>query len=634
LLTLANARVRRGRQVLLEEATVTIFRAEKVGIVGRNGCGKSTLLALFRGELALDAGEYRAPANLAIASVAQELPHGERALLDYICDGDLELRDLEAQVQRAHEHGDGALEATLHAQYESIGGYAARSRAGQLAAGLGFDSADHGRAVCEFSGGLRMRANLARALMRRSDLLLLDEPTNHLDLDAVLWLEEWLRAYRGTLMLVSHDREFLDRVAGRILHIEGARLSAYAGNYSAFETQRAARIERSAALTAKRQREAAHIEAFVARFRAKASKARQVQSRLKWLARLGTLATVHAEAEFEWEFAAPAKLPRPLITLERVSAGYGERRVLDGVSLSLNPGDRLGILGRNGAGKSTLMRVLAGELAPCAGERLAAADLATGFLAQLELEQLDADGTALAELERRGGAEAAAWTPQQRRDHLGRFGFGGNRVFEPVGNFSGGERARLALAILIARRPNLLLLDEPTNHLDLALRHTLLLALQEFPGAVVIVSHDRALLRGACDRFVLVSGGAVAAFDGDLEDYAAWLAAHRDSPAAPAAGSAASAPASRRAQRRREAEARNLLTPLRSEQQRLEERLSELASEQVQVENALADPATYTHAPRAEQQRLSRRHGELADETARLEQRWLEVMTALEERAS
>jgi ATP-binding cassette subfamily F protein 3 len=631
LFTLSNARIRRGPQVLLDEATVTLFRGEKVGIVGRNGCGKSTLLALIRGELATDAGEYRAPAGLTIASVAQELPDSPRALLDYIQDGDEELRAVEAQLAQAHERHDGTLEATLHARYESLDGYRAASRAAQLARGLGFDSGDLQRGLREFSGGLRMRANLARALMRRSDALLLDEPTNHLDLDAVLWLEGWLRAYRGTLLLVSHDREFLDAITGRTLHFENARLASYAGNYSAFETAHAAAASRSAALAAKQAREAAHIESFVARFRAKASKARQVQSRLKWLARLPQITALQSEADFDWQFAAPAKLPRPLLTLERISAGYGERRVLHEVSLSLHPGERLGVLGRNGAGKSTLMRVLAGDLPPQAGTRTAAPDLRCGFLAQLELEQLDPDGSALSELTRRGGDAVAGWTQQQCREHLGRFGFRGERVFEPIVNFSGGERARLALSILVAHRPNLLLLDEPTNHLDLSMRHTLLLALQEFPGAVVIVSHDRALLRGACDRFVLVAEGACTPFDGDLEDYAAWLAARRDTPAGSAAQPAL---ASRRSERRLAAEARNKLTPLRSEQQRIEQQLQLAAAEQRDLEQALGDPATYAQAAPAEQERLARRHGELLRGIAQLEERWLAVTSALEEAAS
>ena len=628
MLTLANARIRRGSQVLLDEATVTVFRGEKVGIVGRNGCGKSTLLALIRGELTLDAGEYGAPPRLAIATVAQDLPDTSATLVDFVLAGDEELAAVATELQQAEAADAGTRAAALHVRYEALDGYAAKSRAAQLAAGLGFDAADLSRPLRAFSGGLRMRANLARALMRRSDLLLLDEPTNHLDLDALLWLEEWLRAYRGTLLLVSHDREFLDRTVMRILHLEGGRLRAYTGNYSDFETQRAAHAERSAALLAKQRREAAHIESFVARFRAQASKARQVQSRLKWLARLGEIAEVHTESDFDWEFTAPRKLPRPLVTLEKVAAGYGTHQVLRDVSLSVNPGDRLGVLGRNGAGKSTLMRLVAGELALQGGTRTPSPELAVGFFAQLEVEQLDGGGSPLSELVRRGGAEAAAWTLQQQRDHLGRFGFGGQRVFEPTLNFSGGERSRLALAILVARRPNLLLLDEPTNHLDLSLRHTLLLALQEFPGAVIVVSHDRALLRGACDRFVLVANGALTPFEGDLEDYAAWLRAS----SAPAAGPAAAKGASRREQRRQEAEARARRGPLTSEQQQLERRITALARERAGLESRLADPATYAELSALQQQQLAQHHAQLGTQIAALEERWLAVMAALEER--
>jgi ATP-binding cassette, subfamily F, member 3 len=624
MLTLAEVRLRRGPQVLIDGASCSIFRGEKVGIVGRNGCGKSTLLALIRGELAPDAGEYRAPPGLRVAAVAQELPETEATLVDYVAGGDLELAALAAQIPAA----EGTRLANLHAEYDRLGGYAARSRAAQLAAGLGFAPDDLERPVRQFSGGLQMRANLARALMRRSDVLLLDEPTNHLDLDAVLWLESWLKSYAGTLLLVSHDREFLDGVVGRILHIEAGSLRSYAGNYSAFETQRAAAAERTQAMLAGQARERARVESFVTRFRAQASKARQVQSRMKWLARLPDIAPLHLEEGFEWEFAAPAKLPRPLLTLEHAAAGYGDRRVLSGVSLSVSPGDRIGVLGRNGAGKSTLMRVLAAQLQPLAGGVEAAPDVAIGFFAQLELEHLDADSTALAELERRGGSEQVRWGELERRNHLGRFGFRGDRVFEPTRQFSGGERARLALAILVARKPNLLLLDEPTNHLDLDMRHALLVALQDFAGAVVVVSHDRALLRGACDRFLLVANGAVTPFDGDLEDYAAWLA--RGSDVMQEAASEAAVAPSRREQRRLEAEARNRLTPLRTEQRKLEHRLELLTAERAAIELRLADPATYAAADADEQRRLSARHGELALEISAVEERWLEVASTLE----
>jgi ATP-binding cassette, subfamily F, member 3 len=634
MLTLADVRLRRGPQVLVDGATCSIFRGEKVGIVGRNGCGKSTLLALLRGELAPDAGEYRAPPALAVAAVAQELPQTDATLIEYVRGGDLELAALEARMREADaavgtdgRAADGTRIAALHSEYDRLGGYAASSRAAQLAAGLGFATDDLELAVRQFSGGLQMRANLARALMRRSDILLLDEPTNHLDLDAVLWLESWLQSYSGTLLLVSHDREFLDGVVGRILHIEGQRLNSYAGNYSAFETQRAAEAQRTQAMLASQQRERARVESFVTRFRAQASKARQVQSRLKWLSRLPDIAPLRLEEGLEWEFAAPAKLPRPLLTLEHVGAGYGNRQVLRDVSLGISPGDRIGILGRNGAGKSTLMRVLGGQLPPLAGRLERAPDVATGFFAQLELEHLDADGSALAELERRGGPEPARWSELERRGHLGRFGFHGDRVFEPTRQFSGGERARLALAILVARKPNLLLLDEPTNHLDLDMRHALLVALQDFAGAVVIVSHDRALLRGACDQFLLVAGGVAAPFEGDLEDYAAWLARGPDAAQTDSAG--APAAPSRREQRRLEAEARNRLTPLRAEQRKLESLLEQLGAERREIEARLADPATYAAAA-DEQRRLSARHGELSRQIPALEERWLEVAATLE----
>ena len=633
MLTLANVRLRRGPQILVDAASTGIFRGEKVGIVGRNGSGKSTLLALIKGELWPDAGEYSAPPNLAMASVAQELPDSDAPLAEYILDGDLELRAVEAQLAQAEKNADGVRIGALHAEYERLAGYAGRSRAAELAAGLGFAPEEIDRPVRQFSGGLKMRANLARALMRRSDLLLLDEPTNHLDLDAVLWLEQWLRNYPGTLLLVSHDREFLDGVVGRILLLEAGRLSSYAGNYSSFEIQHAAEGERTRALIARQERETARVTSFIERFRAQATKAKQVQSRIKALARLGEIAAVQPESGFEWEFAPPAKLPRPLLTLERLAAGYGTRRIIENVSLSVNPGDRIGILGRNGAGKSTLMRILAGQIVPVAGTLTAAPDVMTGFFAQIELEHLDSNSTALAELVRRGGPEVDQWLEQQRRDHLGSFGFRGDRVFESTGRFSGGERARLALAILVARRPNLLLLDEPTNHLDLEMRHALLVALQDFPGAVVIVSHDRTLLRSACDSFLLVANGSVTPFDGDLDDYAAWLGKSGKARAVPDSDTTTVAP-SRQEQRRLDAEARNRLTPLRNEQRRIEGQLEKLGAERVRLEAELADPATYTTKPAEEGRKLTLRHTDVMREIGTLEERWLEVMSELEQRSA
>jgi len=619
MLSLRNVRLRRGTRVLFEEASIAVFRGDKVGIVGRNGSGKSSLLALIRGELAPDLGEYSAPSTLRIAIVEQSVPDSAQSVLEYVREGDIELVAIEHAISAAHAAGDGHREAHLHGDYDAAGGYGARSRAAALATGLGFEPGDLERPLQVFSGGLRMRAALARALMRRSDVLLLDEPTNHLDLDAVLWLESWLRAWRGTLLIVSHDREFLDAIVNRTFHIENGRMTGYSGNYSAFERQWAAAREHSAALAARQRREITHVESFVERFRAKASKARQVQSRLKWLARLPQIIEAQGEESFAWEFPVPGKLPRPLVALERVGAGYGSHTVFAGASLSLAPGERIGVLGRNGAGKSTLMKTIAGTLTPLAGERTAAPDLEVGFFAQLEVEQLDAASSSIEELARRGGPAVAAWTPQQKRDHLGRFGFRGDRVFETIGSFSGGERARLTLATIVARRPNLLLLDEPTNHLDFEMRSALLLALQDYAGAVLIVSHDRSLLRGACDRFLVVAGGAVRPFDGDLEDYAAWLAQGAAPPvdesgAAAGAGPGGDSAKSRRDTRRREAAARNRLSPLRAELRAIEVEIEALAKERAEIERALADPAKCG---------LAAEFGRIAQRTAALEDRWL-----------
>jgi ATP-binding cassette subfamily F protein 3 len=633
---LRELRLRRGPEPLIEAATLSILRGEKVGVVGRNGCGKSTLLALLQGTIAPDLGEFEMPAHLAVAAVAQELPHSQQPVIEHVIDGDISLRDCERQLHEAEARHDGMAQAQLLAEFEAQGGYTARARAASLLDGLGFDPAAIDRPIAEFSGGLRMRANLARALMCRSDVLLLDEPTNHLDLDAVLWLERWLQAYPGTLLLVSHDRDFLDAVIGRVLHIAEQRVTSYTGNFSEFEVQRAGRAAQQAAANEKLRREAEHVRSFIERFRAKATKARQAQSRIKWLERLPAIVTQRHETRYEWQFAAPRKLPAPLIDLDRLQAGYADRRILRDVRLSISPGARLGILGRNGAGKSTLMKTLAGELTPQEGTRTFAPDLETGFFAQLEVDQLDASGTAILELGRRGGSEAANWSEQQKRDHLGRFGFSGDRPFEPLMHFSGGERARLSLAILVARRPNLLLLDEPTNHLDLEMRDSLLLALQEFPGAVVLVSHDRGLLGSVCDEFMLVSEGRLAPFDGDLADYAEWLAQQQRSSGksdgadsgGPVGAASASAATARKDRKRQEAEARNLLAPLRAELRKVEAELERLAAERGQLERSLADPEFYASADPAVRT-LPARHAAVLKELAATEERWLELSEQL-----
>jgi ATP-binding cassette subfamily F protein 3 len=607
MLNFSNVSLRRGKRVLFSDATFSLFRGEKVGITGENGSGKSSLLSLVRGEITPDAGSFDMPSQLEIASVAQELAASGQSAIEFVLDGDSELREVERRLAAAEAADDGLKLGDLHANYAAIGGYDARARAAQLLHGLGFSSADETRTVRMFSGGWRVRLNVAQALMCRSDLLLLDEPTNHLDLDAIIWLEGWLREYPGTLLLIAHDREFLDRVTNRIVNIEHGRARAYRGNYSAFETQRASELAEQSALYVRQQREIRHMESFVERFRAKASKARQAQSRLKALERMQRIAPAHVDSPFEFSFAVPAKLPRPLLALENQAAGYDGRQIIGGLNLTIAPGDRLALLGRNGAGKSTVMKLLAGELAPMGGVRTEARDLKLGYFAQHQLEQLGIKQSPLQQLQEldesmRGGAGRAP--EQELRDFLGGFGFRGDRVFEPVGPFSGGEKARLVLALVVYRRPNLLLLDEPTNHLDLEMRQALAVALQDYEGAVVLVSHDRHLLRTVADEFRLVSAGRAEPFDGDLEDYAQWLS---DEPAVTAGAGAASAALAalpiaaapkatgpvtetadvRKQRKRAEAQRRAALGPLRAAVAEQERTLESLGAERAKLEREL-----------------------------------------------
>jgi ATP-binding cassette subfamily F protein 3 len=628
MLELRDLRLRRGAQVLFDKANLTIFRGDKIGIVGRNGCGKSSLLALLRGDLGADAGEYSVPGKLNFVSVSQELPRTESTVLEYVRSGDSRLMAIEAAMEKARAADDGMKEAELLGDYDLAGGYTAAARAAELADGLGFAPTDIERPVKQLSGGLQMRANMARALMSRADVLMLDEPTNHLDLDAVLWLEGWLQRFQGTLLLVSHDREFLDDIVGRIVNLESGQLTHWTGNYTDFQRQHAASIQQSAAMAARQEREVARLHSFIDRFRAQASKARQVQSRIKALGKLETIATYQELEGFEWEFAAANKLPQPLVTLDRASAGYGERIVVEGVNRSVNPGERIGILGRNGAGKSTLMKLISGALPPANGDRVASPDLIVGNFAQLEVDRLDARDTALLALTRRVDeiGVRSQWDEQRRRSHLGNFGFRGDRVFEPVVNFSGGERARLALAVLVAERPNLLLLDEPTNHLDFEMRHSLITALQDFAGAVIVVSHDRGLLRSVCDQFWLVTDGAVRDFDGDLDEYATWLekrGSHAATPNVPKPRG----DGEKRADRKRGADARKDLAPRKQEIRTIEASLAKLGQEREKLDKELAalDYADVAHA-----RKVTERHAALKREIEQLETRWLELSERLE----
>jgi ATP-binding cassette subfamily F protein 3 len=619
MLNFTDVSLRRGPRLLFQQVNMIIHQGRRVGITGANGTGKSSLFALIRGELQTDQGEFSMPAGLEVAHVAQETPALGRAAIDYVMDGDGELRRIEAELAQAEADDDGHRQGQLHARFDAIDGYTARARAGQLMQGLGFSITQEQTPVRDFSGGWRMRLNLAQALMCRSDLLLLDEPTNHLDLDAVIWLQDWLRSYPGTLLLISHDRDFLDTVVDQIAHVERQSITLYSGNYSEFERARAEQLRQQQAAHEKQQREMAHMRSFVDRFRAKATKAKQAQSRLKALARMETIAQAHVDSPFSFSFRKPVKLPHPLLRLDKVAAGYGETPLLEGVGLSLAPGDRLGLLGANGAGKSTLIKLMAGELAPMAGEVVRAKDLAVGYFAQHQLEQLHLDETPFLHMQRLAPDE----TEQALRDYLGGFGFTGERVDQQVSDFSGGEKARLVLALLVYQRPNLLLLDEPTNHLDIDMRLALSVALQEYEGAMVIVSHDRHMLRTVCDDFVLVANGVVLEFDGDLEDYRQWLSKRLNETVEQT--SAAKPVQSKKQLRQQQAERRKRLQPLQKKLNALETELEKLGAELDEVEQSLADSAVYEESNKDALTKLLGRQGELKKRQQETEEAWLEL---------
>jgi len=632
LIQLRQLTLTRGVRRLIEDASLQIHAGWRVGVVGANGSGKSSLFALLRGEIQSETGDCEVPRDWRIASVAQETPPLPRPAIEFVLDGDEELRSVERSIAAADAAHDGHALAELHTRLEAIDGYSARARAAALLAGLGFAESELERPVADFSGGWRMRLNLAQALVSRADLLLLDEPTNHLDLDAVIWLERWLAGYRGTLLLVSHDRDFLDGTVTHIAHIESAKLTLYTGNYSAFEVQRAARLAVQQSLYEKQQREIAHMTQFVERFRAKATKARQAQSRLKALDRLERIAAAHVDAPFDFEFPEPLRAPDPLLTLEDATLGYDGHAIVGPVQLSLRPGARLGLLGPNGAGKSTLIKSLAGELPLLEGRRVDGHGLATGYFAQHQVEQLRGDESPLKHLIRQ---EPKA-REQDLRNYLGGFDFRGDMADAPVQPFSGGEKSRLALALLVRRRPNLLLLDEPTNHLDLEMRHALTRALAGYEGSLVLVSHDRALLRTVCDSFLLVADGRAVPFDGDLDDYLEWLTARREATSVSESTlNAAAQRENRKAQRENAAAERQQKLarrrPLVKEASQLETKIAKLEAQRKELEAQLADPAYYAATPSLEVQATSRRCAELIAQIGETEERWLEVHAELEE---
>ncbi len=523
----------RGIKPLLEQVDVTLNPGDKIGLIGANGAGKSSLFAMMRGELHPDQGEIDFPAKWRVAYVAQETPPLDRAALDYAIDGDITLRKLEAELTRLESEPatseNGIAIGEIYSALADADAYTVQSRGEQLLLGLGFTLDQMQQPVASFSGGWRMRLNLAQALMCPSDLLLLDEPTNHLDLDAIIWLEDWLKRYAGTLLIISHDRDFLDEVVNVVVHIDERKLKRYSGNYSSFERQRAAQMILAAGALEKQQRKRAHLESFVNRFKAQASKARQAQSRMKALAKMEELAPLRAAAEFSFEFREPLSAPNPLMVMEDVDAGYkieneatGEithKTIVNGIKFSLQIGQRIGLLGQNGAGKSTLIKTIAGELIPLTGDATMGKGLNIGYFAQHQVEMLRHDESPLWHLSK----IAPTVREQELRNFLGGFNFPGNMVTASIAPFSGGEKARLALALIVWQRPNLLLLDEPTNHLDLETREALTEALAQFEGTLVVVSHDRHLLRATTDEFIIVADGKLQPFDGDLDDYKDWL---------------------------------------------------------------------------------------------------------------
>ncbi len=632
MIQLRDLTLARGARTLLEHVDVQLHAGWRVGVVGANGSGKSSLFDMLRGEMQPERGDCQLPSQWRIATVEQDTPALIQPAVEYVLDGDAALRNVERALGQAHAAHDGERIGILHAELEAMDGYAARSRAAALMAGLGFRHGDLERTVAEFSGGWRMRLNLARALIARADLTLLDEPTNHLDLDAIVWLERWLAAYPGTLLVVSHDRDFLDGCTTHTAHLSARTLTLYSGNYSSFEVQRAAQLATQQATFARQQREVARLTRFIERFKAKASKARQAQSRVKALTRMERVAAAHIEAPFDFEFPEPERAPDPMLSLEAASAGYDAGTVLREVSLQLRTGASIGLLGPNGAGKSTLVKLLAGDLVPHAGRRVAGQGLEIGYFAQHQLEQLDPAGSPLSHLAR----IAPRSREQELRDYLGGFDFGGGMADAPVARFSGGERSRLVLALLVRQRPNLLLLDEPTNHLDLEMRHALTRALAGFAGSLVLVSHDRSLLRSVCDRFLLVADGRVSAFDGDLDDYLEWLSNRRAAvQASETSDDAAASKAARLAAREAAAAERRARLawrrPLLKESADLEQKLADLTTQLDEVERALADPMLYEQGEAVGIGELAQRQASLAAAIAAAEERWLVVQLELEE---
>ncbi|TPW25259.1 ATP-binding cassette domain-containing protein [Marinobacter nauticus] len=640
MLTITDLSLQRGGVWLLENVNLTVQPGQRVAIVGANGAGKSSLFQLLLGQLAPEQGSVALPGGCRIAHMAQEVAASSRSARDFVLDGDTELRRMERALAEAEAGGDDHAIARLHGELDIHEAWSAPRRAETLLRGLGFADSDAERPVSAFSGGWRIRLNLAQALMRPSDLLLLDEPTNHLDLDACLWLENWLRKYPGTLLFISHDRDFMDRVATHLVHFDQKQLVLYTGNYSAFERQRAERLAQQQASFERQQARIAEIQRFIDRFKAKATKARQAQSRVKALERMEKIAPAHVDSPFSFEFPVADKVSNPLLSIRHGVAGHGDVPILKNINVTLLPGTRVGLLGPNGAGKSTFMDALRGTGTLLSGERTCGEHLAIGYFAQHQLESLDLDASPFLHLQRL----APTASEQKVRDFLGGFDFHGDEALAPIRSFSGGEKARVALAVIAWQKPNLLLLDEPTNHLDLEMRQALTMALQNFDGAIVVVSHDRHLLRNTVDEFWLVCDGAVGEYEGDLEDYERWLAERRKDEESPprrevvggqeksvnTAGPATLTADERKARKRQEAELRQKLSPWRKKQGTLEIRMEQLQQKLVTVEQNLADPGLYDDQQKVRLKELLAEQAELKRELEDVEAEWLEVSETVE----
>ncbi|WP_114416714.1 ATP-binding cassette domain-containing protein [Marinospirillum perlucidum] len=634
MMTFRNLTLQRGQQRLLEEANLSLHAGWKVGLTGANGAGKSSIFKLLLGQLTPEGGELQMSGYERIAHLEQEVSELSQPALEYVLDGHEELKNVEAGLKQAEAEGDNQRLAELHGHYDLLQGYSKKAEAEQLLAGLGFAEETFYNPVNSFSGGWRIRLNLARTLFMPSDLLLLDEPTNHLDLDATLWLEGWLAQYPGTLLLISHDRDFLDRVVTHLLHLEHQQLNLYKGGYSAFEKQRAEKLAQQQSLYEKQQREVAHMEDFIRRFKAKATKAKQAQSRIKALERMEKIAPAHVDSPFHFSFPEADKTSDPLLVMREASLGYAGKSILEQVGFTLHPDQRLGLLGPNGAGKSTLIKSLVGDLSLLSGERVAGEHLSIGYFAQHQLEALDTQASALLHLQRLSPKE----NEQTLRNFLGGFGFHGDEALASVDHFSGGEKARLALAIIAWQKPNLLLLDEPTNHLDLEMRHALTLALQEFSGAVLVVSHDRHLLKNTVDTFWLVADGEVKEFDGDLEAYARWLkerqAQARKDEKEEKKEVLTQTPAKKKLDRKEAARRREELKPLKKEVQRLEKQMDQLREQLRVSEEALADADLYTNSGRKDElQQLMKDQAVQQEALEEVEMAWLETSEELESRS-